>query len=197
MHQGALSKIAVLGLFLFCGCAAMAQNGPERGGSEIQAWAAGGHSVAGGTSDTGVFDAGLRYGWVLTGPHGPGFLRGNFEYVVDAVPLYLIFQPANTAYGFGVNPLGLKWDFVRHGRIVPYFELSGGTLFTTHEVPAGTSNVNFTPQTAFGFHYLGNRMTWSLDVRYLHISDAGLSGLNPGINTVQVRLGAGIFRHKR
>ncbi len=189
-------KVTVLGLLLFCTCAALGQNGPERGGNEVQVWAGGGHSVSGGTSNTGVFDAGLRYGWVLTRPRGPSFLKGNFEYVVDAVPLYFIFQRANAAYGFGLNPLGLKWDFVRRRRIAPYFELGGGMLFTTHEVPTGTSRVNFTPQSALGFHYLGSKLTWSVDVRYLHISDAGLSGLNPGINTVQVRLGVGRFRHR-
>jgi hypothetical protein len=196
VHEGMRFRITFLGLLLFCAYAAFGQNGPERGGSEIQVWAGGGHSVAGGTSNIGVFDAGLRYGWILTAPHGPGFLKGSFEYVVDAVPIFLVFQPANTSYGFGINPLGLKWDFVRRGRISPYFELGGGTLFTTHEVPTGTSSVNFTPSAALGFHYLGSRMTWSVDARYLHISDAGLSGLNPGINSIQVRLGIGVFRHK-
>lgn len=173
---------------------AVAQQGPEKGGNEVQFWSGGGHSVAGGTKNTGVFNLGLRYGWVLTGPHGPGFLKGNFEYAVDAVPMFLVFQPANTAYGVGVNPLGLKWNFVAHGPIAPYFELGGGTLFTTHNVPAGTSSVNFTSGAALGFHHLGERITWSLDVRYVHISNAGLTSPNPGINTVQVRIGMGAFR---
>jgi lipid A 3-O-deacylase len=189
-------KIIFFALLVICSRAALGQKGPEPGGNEIQVWAAGGYSVPGGTSNTGVFNAGLRYGWNLTAPHGPGFLRGSFEYAVDTVPVFMIFEPANTTYGFAINPLGLKWNFVRHGRIVPYFELGGGVLFTGNEVPTGTSNVNFTPSAALGFHYLGNRLTWSMDVRYLHISDAGLSRFNPGINSVQVRLGIGVFRHK-
>jgi hypothetical protein len=32
---------------------------------------------------------------------------------VDAVPVYLIFQPANAAYAAGFDPLGLKWNFER------------------------------------------------------------------------------------
>jgi hypothetical protein len=185
----------VIAVMLLLGClAAMAQDGPEKDGHEIQVWTGGGHSVSGGTKNTGIFNLGLRYGWVLTDPHGPGFLKGRFEYVVDAVPAFLVFQPANTAYGVGLNPLGLKWDFVSHGRIAPYSELGGGTLFTTHNVPAGTSSVNFTSGAALGFHHLGDKMTWSLDVRYMHISNAGLTSPNPGINTVQVRLGVGVFR---
>jgi len=54
-----------------------AQAAPEQGGNEIQIWTAGGHSVPGGTARTGVFTAGLRYGWILTGPHLPSVLRGQ------------------------------------------------------------------------------------------------------------------------
>ncbi len=182
---------------MLCACAAVAQNGPDVGGREIGVWAGGGHSVSGGTSKTGVFSTGLRYGWILTGIHGPGFLKGQFEYAVDAVPIFLVFQPANTAFGMGLSPLTLKWDLVRRGRFVPYFELGGGVLVTNHEVPTGTSSINFTPGAAVGVHRLGDKFTWSLEARFQHISDAGLSGFNPGINTVQVRLGIGVFKRKR
>ncbi len=159
----------------------------------MQVWAGGGHSVPGGTSDTEAFDAGLRYGRILTGAHLPWLLRGRFEYMVDAVPVYLIFQPANTAYGAGFNPLGLKWNFVRRGRFSPYFELSGGVVFSNHSIPTYTNDVNFTPSAALGTHILGEKYNWSVDVRYLHISNAGLANFNPGLNTVQVRLGVGRF----
>jgi lipid A 3-O-deacylase len=184
-----LAAVVLLGS-LFC----FAQEAPEKGDHEIQVWTGGGHSVSGGTSKTGVWNVGLRYGWVLTGAHGPGFLKGNFEYAVDAVPAFLVFQPANAAYGVGVNPLGLKWNFVPHGRVVPYFELGGGTLFTTHDVPKGTSSVNFTSGAALGMHVLRGGHNMSLELRYMHISNAGLTAPNPGVNTVQVRIGFGSFR---
>lgn len=177
--------------------AAWAQ-GPEAGGHELQVWTGGGHSVSGGTRDTAVWNAGLRYGWVLTRPVGPGFLAGRFEYAVDVVPVFVVFQSRNTAYGVGVNPLNLKWNFApRGGSVVPYLELSGGTLFTHHEVPTGTSNVNFTSGAAFGTHFLRDKWNWSLEARYMHISNAGLSSPNPGINTLQVRLGIGKFTSKK
>jgi hypothetical protein len=175
---------------------AQADVGPEEGGHEVQVWAGGGHSAPGGTSKTGIFDLGLRYGWVLTGEHLPGFLRGRFEYAVDAEPAYLIFQPANTAYGVGFNPFGLKWNFARRGRLSPFFELSGGTLFTDHNVPTNTNTVNFTSAAALGTHVLGAKYNWSVELRYLHISNAGLATPNPGINTVQVRVGVGRFWKK-
>ncbi len=173
--------------------AGFAQAGPEDGGHEVQVWAGGGYSVPGGTSNTGIFDIGLRYGWVLTGAHLPAFLRGRFEYAVDAEPAYLIFQPANTAYGVGFNPFALKWNFERRGRLSPYFELSGGTLFSNHSVPTYTDTVNFTSAAALGTHVLGEKYNWSVELRYLHISNAGLANFNPGLNTVQVRVGVGRF----
>lgn len=180
-------------LLLLTPICAVAQAGPEEGGNEVQVWAGGGHSVSGGRGDTGAFNAGLRYGWVLTDLHLPSFLRGRFEYALDAVPVFLVFQPANTAYGVGFDPLGLKWNFQRHGRISPYLELTGGVLFTDHNVPTGTNTVNFMDQAALGMHILGAKHNVSLELRYMHISNAGLANLNPGINTVQVRLGVGKF----
>jgi lipid A 3-O-deacylase len=188
-----MKNILGLALLLSLGSVAWAQARPEDGGREVQVWTGGGPSVPGGTSDTSVWNAGLRYGWILTRPHGPGFLNGRFEYTVDAVPVFMVFQPRGTAYGGGVNPLGLKWDFAARGRIEPYFELNGGTLFTAHDVPDGTSSVNFTSAAALGMHLLGDKHAFSVEVRYMHISNAGLERLNSGINTVQVRVGVGKF----
>ena len=192
--SGRISHVVLPLVVLLCGVHVLAQVGPQEGGTEVQVWTAGGHSVSGGRGNTGIFDVGLRYGWILLDSHGPSFLKGRFEYALDAVPIYLLFQPTNTAYGVGLNPLNLKWNFERHGRIVPYTELSGGLLFTTHDVPANTSQINFTPSAAFGFHYLADRFAWTFEGRYLHISDAGLSRLNPGVNTFEVRIGVGKFR---
>jgi len=169
-------------------------DGPQAGGHEVQVWSGGGRSVPGGTKDTSVWNLGLRYGWVLTNPHLPGPLKGRFEYAVDAVPAFMVFQPGNTAYGAGVNPVNFKWNFSSFGRVVPYLELSGGTLFTNHEVPNFTSKINFTSGAAFGAHFLRGSWNWSAEVRYLHISNAGLTVPNPGINTVQVRVGLGRFK---
>ena len=169
----------------------------EQGATEVQIWTSGGHSVSGGRGDTGIWNAGLRYGWVLTNPHGPGFLKGRFEYAIDAVPAYLIFQPSGTAYGVGVNPLNLKWNFATRGHIRPYLELSGGTLWSRQKIPAGTASVNFTSSAALGTHLLGPKYVWAIEARYLHISNAGLGDLNPGLNTFEVRLGIGRFKSRK
>src|ERR1019366_9392031 len=114
-------------------------------------------------------------------------------YAVDLAPVFRLFQPAGTAYGAAVNPLGLKWNFQTHGRVMPYAELEGGALFTNMQVPPGTARVNFTTAGALGIHILGDKFNWSAVVRFMHISNAGISSANPGINTVQLRLGVGLF----
>jgi len=133
---------------------------------------------------------------ILTDPHLPGFLNGRFELAVDAVPAFAVFQRANTAFGGGVNPVGFKWIFATRGHVAPYLELNGGTLFTTHEVPAGISTV---------------KLHHGRSVRHVFLPRAHLVGgcplpahfgcrltrLNPGLNTVQVRLGFGKFFGKK
>jgi len=186
---------SVLFLALLSAPSSRAQAGPEQGGHDLQLWTGGGHGLNGSTASSGVWNVGARYGWILTAPHGPGLLRGQFEYAVDVVPVFLVVQRTGTAIGFGLNPFALKWNFTRSRKVVPYFELGGGTLFTNTDVPPGTSRVNFTSSGALGLHFLRNKYNWSAEIRFMHISNAGLANLNPGINTLQLRLGFGRFSH--
>jgi hypothetical protein len=106
-----------------------------------------------------------------------------------------VFQPGGAAYGVAVDPFAFKWNFNARGRVVPYADLDGGVLVSNRQIPPGTSRVNFTPSAALGMHILGRKFNWSAEVRYMHISNAGLGSTNPGINTVQFRIGVGMFTH--
>jgi lipid A 3-O-deacylase len=194
----ALSKILTVLVFamLLNTPAVRAQAGPVEGGHELQFWTGGGHAFNGSQSGDGVWNAGFRYGLILTAPHGPGFLRGRLEYAVDAVPVFLVVQKTDTAYGVGINPFAFKWALDTHTSVVPYFELGGGTLFTNTKVPEGTSRINFTSGGALGLHFLRSKHNISAEVRYMHISNAGLAAPNPGINTIQFRIGFGWFSQK-
>lgn len=194
MRKTLLALLAVAPFL--CVPSARSQAGPVEGEHEVQIWTGGGHGTNGSQSSDGVWNLGLRYGLILTAPHGPGFLRGRLEYAVEVVPAFVVWQKQNTVYGAGVNPFAFKWAFDTHGSVVPYFELGGGTLFTNTQVPAGTSRVNFTSGGALGLHFLRSKHNVSAEIRYMHISNAGLANLNPGINTVQLRLGFGWFSQK-
>lgn len=184
-------------LLSLCAAPSFAQSAPVSGENELQIWTGGGHALNGSSSDIAVWNVGLRYGWILTGPVGPGPLRGRFEYAVDLVPIFDLWQKNGVAYGFGLNPFALKWNFVPRHNIVPYIDLGGGTLFTSIGTPPGISRVNFTSSGALGLHFLRRKYNWSAEVRFMHISDASLTTPNPGINTLQFRIGLGRFTQPR
>jgi lipid A 3-O-deacylase PagL len=168
---------------------------PERG-HEVEVWTgAGGDPIGtpGVTLGNSVWNLGVRYGWVLTDAHGPGFLRGRFEYAVDALPVVMVFQPGGRAYGIGFDPWIMKWNFETHHRVSPYVELGGGALVTTREIPVGEARFNFTPTGAIGVNLLRGKYHWSIDFRYFHISDAQITSFNPGTDTFGLRIGFGTF----
>ena len=173
---------------------ALAQDAPEKGGHEVQFWTGGGGpSMSGGAHDINIWNAGMRYGWILTEAIGPKGLRGRFEYAVDAIPVFWFFQPGGTAYGAGVSPITLKWNFDAGSRVVPYVEANGAFVITTRATPPGVSNLNFASSGAIGANFLTRRMNVSIDLRLMHVSDAGMTNFNPGINSLQLRLSLGKF----
>jgi hypothetical protein len=160
-------------------------------------WASGGFSVPGGTKDTHMINAGVRLGKILTDDHLGGAMRGNFEWSADLIPLYYVWQPApaNNAFGEALNPVNLKWNFTHSEHTIPFLELGGGVLFTNHVVPLNTSHVNFITHGTLGFQFFNNeRRALAASVRYEHISNAGLTVPNPGVNTVQFLLGVNWFK---
>jgi hypothetical protein len=173
--------------------------GPERG-HEWEIWTGAGGDPIGTpkvTLGNGIWTLGARYGWVLTNAHGPGLLRGRFEYAVDVLPAVVVFQPGQNAFGVGFNPWVMKWNFATRRRISPYIEVGGGMLFTTRQVPLGADTFNFTPSGAIGVNLLRGKYHWSIDFRYFHVSDAQITPFNPGTDTFGVRVGFGEFVHAK
>jgi len=184
---------ALLFLMMSIGAASAQSTKPLDGQPwDVGVWGSGGFSVPGGTKDTKVIDAGVRVGKVVTDDVGRGFVRGNFEWAADLMPAYYVLQPApaKNSYGAAFNPLNLKWNFTSSGRTIPYLELGGGVLFSRHVVPLNTSHVNFITHAALGFHFFNTqRRAITASIRYEHISNAGLTVPNPGVNTVQFMVG--------
>lgn len=160
-------------------------------------WAGGGVSVPGGTKDTQAINAGVRLGKVLTDDLGGSFVRGNFEWSADLMPIYYVGQPApaKNAFGEAFNPVNLKWNFTNSPQVIPFAELGGGVLFTNHPVPLDSSRTNFLTHATFGLQFFSShRRALTVNVLYQHISNAGLAVPNPGINTIQFQLGMNWFR---
>ena len=196
-------RVAVVLLLLLCAVGAAAQTGSsqnlpsaslKKGTWDLGIWTGGGTALTGSSSETRAWNAGVRIGRVLTGEHGSGRMRGNLEWAADIIPAYVIFQN-KTVYGGGFSPLLLKWNFTSGRKIAPFIETGGGVLFTSSEVPPGTSTTNFTPQVGFGMHiFTREKRAFTFTGKYVHISNAGLSTPNPGINTIQFTVGYHWFR---
>lgn len=194
---------ATLALFA-CALASSAQDLPAgllaRGTWEF-APLVGGGSGLGKSSGTQFFYAGGRAGWILTGQHLPGLLRGNFEWAADALPVYLFLTPANgTVYGGSFKPVIWQWNFTSGKRLVPYVAAAGGIVFTTQNIPPGnTSWVNFTPQLVIGTRvFRENRHAFFIEGSIAHLSSASLGAHNPGYNlSLLFTVGYSWFKHRR
>jgi lipid A 3-O-deacylase len=104
---------------------------------------------------------GVHAGKVLTGPIGHGALRGNFEYAVEAWPLWQSYTPTfqrakctvipsdpadytcsgpymvgGTFGGVSVTPIILRWNLNGTKRFSFWGQAAGGLLWTNHKYPA-------------------------------------------------------------
>jgi lipid A 3-O-deacylase len=193
-------KFFYLGACLLClllGPSAEAQAIPEKHANELQLWTAGGAITNGSQVGQALWSVGGRYGRVLTGSHGPGILHGNLEYAIDVIPVFVVLQQGGEVYGAGISPVALKWNFRPRRRIIPYVEAGSGAVFTNEPTPPGTSRTNFITSGAVGAHFLRPGHSWNIEVRYMHISNAGIARSNPGLNAIQLRVGVGHFTDAR
>jgi len=144
----------------------------------------GGGEGLGKSDNTQFLLAGGRGGWVLTGEHLPGILRGNFEWAVDVLPAYVVFTPQRAVYGASIKPFIWEWNFTHWQRVAPFFGVAGGALFTVHNVPPGdTSTINFSPQIDLGVHIFTRRSrAATLEMDIVHHSNASIGNQNPGYN---------------
>jgi lipid A 3-O-deacylase len=152
-------------------------------------------------------NAGGRIGWVITDAHGPGFLRGQFEYAIEVMPYWQahiaphyqdgIPQITGNFFGVSVVPVILKWNFVpvhHYGgssTIVPWIQGGGGSIWTNHKFPPATDVFNFSPQFGVGVHiFTSKRGSVDFAANAVHISNASMGDHNMGVNAA-VMLSAG------
>ena len=177
-------------------------DGPEKNSNEWQVWAAGSIPIAVFRTDpeAKIWIAGGTYARVLTDAHGPGILRGRFEEGFEIDPLIEVDLPHHPVYAVGITPVLWKWDFMTRRRLSPYFEIAGGGLWGNHQVVPGTTTFQFMPSVAVGVNFPASRSgkySWTADVRFFHVSNAGITQDNPGLNTIQIRIGFGVFTHPK
>ena len=170
---------------------------------------AAGRALAAQGSRSGLQEVGVMsgYGWsdrdnVQFGPlfvHFGWFLPDVIDEPLSRVGLNLkwVVEPwvagvtnHQNAIEFGVSPLLFKLDYDRGQRVVPFFFGGEGVLYTGLQGIDISGPFEFSSFAGGGLHFFLTDQ-WSLSVSYRlrHISNAGISHPNRGLNTNFVLLG--------
>lgn len=134
--------------------------------------------------------SGIRYGvqtvsWAreLSRNRGPVLVRGRVAWVVEVTPALFESSPTRV-YGFGVAPIGLRWNLVPNRRWSAFTELAGGVLASSAAIPDGVARFNFTAHLGAGARVDVLR-DHSLVIAYRlqHLSNGNRLPENPGVNS--------------
>lgn len=131
----------------------------------------------------------------------------SVQYTLDVMPLALVGQPKITnvifttppprttfvespreyVYGGGINPLGLKMNFLRQRRLQPFVASTAGFIASVKPVPIdvqGGTLFNFDFDFQGGVQYFNpsHDRAWMLGYKLAHISNANRHTLNPGMD---------------
>jgi opacity protein-like surface antigen len=94
--------------------------------------------------------------------------------------------PPHSVYGFGVLPIGLYAEFLRHRRLHPILEGNGGILASTEPVPElgdNATGLNFIFNGGVGVRWNASQQSAvTLGYRWVHISNAETTSFNPGLD---------------
>jgi Lipid A 3-O-deacylase (PagL) len=138
----------------------------------------------------------LRLGVMLSNPHGPSLLAGNFEFLGEAFGGPIVTGPGNVLAG---ATLFLRYNFIQpRARLIPYLQVGAGGIYT--DVPEKESRglislpVEFNLQATGGTRIMLNDR-WSLVVEggCRHISNAEIKKPNFGIDSIGGNMGFGFF----
>ncbi len=210
------TRCLALATFLLASTA-FAPTARAQGDTEFGIWggfSAGNPHLIGVTTDRQLGVLGLRYGHLIFDTHPV-----SLEYTLDIIPVEILRQPTyvacdtnpnifptgfcqtghETVYGGGLNPLGLKLNFLREHRLQPIVASTAGLVASVRpipvDIPEGTQfNFTFDFQAGFQLYNSDHSHAWTLAYKYQHISNAYRHSLNPGVDLHVITLGYSFFR---
>lgn len=125
----------------------------------------------------------LQIGYMLTDIHGDGLFRGNVELAAEGFGAAIYEETGNYIAG---GTLWARYNFVPAGwRFSPYAQLGmGGTSMDIDHKYDG-HNFNFNLDAAGGIRYFFHpRLSFNMELRYQHISNANTADHNIGVNAL-------------
>jgi lipid A 3-O-deacylase len=120
---------------------------------------------------------------VVTDPIGPGWLRGQI--LLGAEIVYIQFERPELTHGVGFTPK-IKYLFEGTKRIRPFLEFAGGPFYTdlAGRIPEESSRFNFILTAGGGISwFVTSQLSLNVGYRFHHISNAGTSYPNIGLNS--------------
>jgi len=117
--------------------------------------------------------------------------KGNLEFIAE--PLMNIVINPDTNAETGISLL-LRYSDNITSHIIPFLEGGAGMIYTTQHTHEQGTQYNFTLQVGTGLHYFLNK-SWALigGYRYRHMSNAGISDDNSGIDHHFILFGLSYF----
>ncbi len=89
------------------------------------------------SDNTQFFYAGGRAGRVLTSDHLSGIFRGNFEWAVDVMPIYVVFPPAKRGLWRQHQAGDLEMEFYQREKDCSVLRRGGRRRFQQRQYSAG------------------------------------------------------------
>ena len=133
------------------------------------------------------------------------FLKSQFDYVVEVIPIVVLSEPAKTDFwgnpkspnqqlvpGVSVSPFGFRTLWRSNKAIRPYvIGKIGAIAFPKKAFSQNASYVNFNVQADFGILF---KMTERVDLRvdpfvFFHVSNGYLAASNPGMDELATKIG--------
>jgi hypothetical protein len=196
---------------------APAARGQEPGKNEFGIW--GGYSInnphtIGITGDRPFGELALRYSRTLYANH-----KFALIYTADILPAEIIVQPKianfvisgnpphatftesdrHAVYGGGINPIGLKVNFLRSRRFQPFWATSEGFVASVEPIPLNVHNstlfnFDFDLQVGFQVFNASRSRAWMLGYKFKHISNGYRTSENPGVDLNVLFVGYSFFK---
>ena len=134
----------------------------------------------------------VQYGWVISGVvERDHWYRGNWELLGEAFGgRQFVPEAADFA---GIAPL-LRYNFAPGHRWVPFIDAGAGLTYTDIRDRDLSADFEFNLQLGVGVRYfLRDDLALTVQYRFIHISDAGITSPNLGVNNNTVLLGMSWF----
>jgi hypothetical protein len=134
----------------------------------------------------------LHLGWMVSDVVGEDrWYRGNWE-ILGELLVGGQFNPKG-AYLVGLTPV-LRYNFATGTRWVPFVDAGGGVTATDIGHPDLSTTFQFNSQVGFGVRRLLTRNSaLTVQYRFIHVSDAGISQPNAGVNASLIYAGVSWF----